>query len=103
RALGGHRGGHGARDRADPARVRVPAAFHLPRACFGGRQVRARELHSGWTVRAAGGPAPASVPDAGVAAVVPGVVHQALLEAELIPDPYLDDNESALAWIGLVD
>jgi beta-mannosidase len=62
-----------------------------------------RELHSGWTVRAAGGPAPASFPDAAVPAVVPGVVHQALLGEGLIPDPYLDDNESALAWIGLVD
>jgi beta-mannosidase len=46
---------------------------------------------------------PASFPDAAVPAVVPGVVHQALLSAGLIPDPYLDDNESALAWIGLVD
>ncbi len=68
----------------------------------------ARELHAGWTVRAAGGPVPealvdARLADAGVPAVVPGVVHQALLDAGLIPDPYLDDNESALAWIGLVD
>ncbi|TXK18654.1 glycoside hydrolase family 2 protein [Homoserinibacter sp. GY 40078] len=63
----------------------------------------ARDLHEGWTVRAASGPAPASVADREIPAVVPGVVHQALLDAELIPDPYLDDNESALAWIGLVD
>lgn len=63
----------------------------------------ARELHEGWTVRAAAGPAPAGIADAVVPAVVPGVVHQALLNAGLIPDPYLDDNESALAWIGLVD
>ena len=62
-----------------------------------------RELHDGWTVRASGGPAPAGIADAVVPAVVPGVVHQALLDADLIPDPYLDDNESALAWIGLVD
>ena len=25
------------------------------------------------------------------------------MRAGLIPDPYLDDNESTLAWIGLVD
>lgn len=62
-----------------------------------------RELHDGWTVRASGGPAPAEIADAVVPAVVPGVVHQALLDAGLIPDPYLDDNESLLAWIGLVD
>ena len=34
---------------------------------------------------------------------MPGVVHLDLMRAGLIPDPYLDDNESALAWIGLVD
>ncbi|QEO10733.1 glycoside hydrolase family 2 protein [Protaetiibacter larvae] len=65
--------------------------------------MRTRELHEGWTVRAAGGPAPAGIADAEVPAVVPGVVHQALLDAGLIPDPYLDDNEAKLAWIGLVD
>ncbi|AYF98017.1 glycoside hydrolase family 2 protein [Protaetiibacter intestinalis] len=63
----------------------------------------ARELHTGWTVRAAGGPVPDAVGAAALPAVVPGVVHQALLDAGRIPDPYLDDNESALAWIGLVD
>ncbi|MGX5697976.1 glycosyl hydrolase 2 galactose-binding domain-containing protein, partial [Agromyces soli] len=31
-----------------------------------------------------------------------GVVHLDLLAAGLIPDPYLDDNDSRLAWIGLV-
>ena len=36
-------------------------------------------------------------------ASVPGVVHLDLLAAGLIPDPYLDDNEALLAWIGLVD
>ena len=30
-------------------------------------------------------------------------MHLDLLPRGLIPDPYLDDNESALAWIGLVD
>lgn len=62
-----------------------------------------RELHDGWTVRASAGPVPKGLADAVVPAVVPGVVHQALLDADLIPDPYLDDNESLLAWIGLVD
>lgn len=38
-----------------------------------------------------------------VPAAVPGQVHVDLLRAGLIPDPYLDDNESLLAWIGLVD
>ena len=63
-----------------------------------------RSLHSGWRVRAGSGPAPDPIAAAAaVPAVVPGVVHLDLMRAGLIPDPYLDDNESALAWIGLVD
>ncbi|KHK99999.1 beta-mannosidase [Microbacterium mangrovi] len=62
-----------------------------------------RELHDGWTVRAAGGPVPEAFAGRRVAASVPGVVHLDLLAAGLIPDPYLDDNESALAWIGRCD
>lgn len=62
-----------------------------------------RELHDGWSVQAASGPVAANLSGRSVAATVPGVVHVDLLAAGLIPDPYLDDNESALAWIGLVD
>jgi beta-mannosidase len=62
-----------------------------------------RPLDTGWTVRAAGGPVPAAIRDTVVAASVPGVVHLDLLRAGLVPDPYLDDNEALLAWIGLVD
>ncbi|MDR7188953.1 beta-mannosidase [Microbacterium sp. BE35] len=61
-----------------------------------------RPIDAGWTLRAAAGPAPAGF-DSAVAATVPGCVHTDLLAAGLIPDPFLDDNESALAWIGLVD
>lgn len=60
-----------------------------------------RPLAEGWHVRAASGPA--EIPGAPIPATVPGVVHLDLLAAGLIPDPYLDDNESRLAWIGLVD
>ena len=35
-------------------------------------------------------------------ATVPGSVHTDLLAAGCIPDPYLDDNERLLAWIGLL-
>ncbi|MGO2746503.1 glycoside hydrolase family 2 protein [Microbacterium sp.] len=59
-----------------------------------------RPLTDGWRVHAASGPAQVSN---AISAVVPGVVHLDLMRAGLIPDPYLDDNESALAWIGLVD
>ncbi|MDL9978706.1 glycoside hydrolase family 2 protein [Microbacterium sp. ASV49] len=65
-----------------------------------------RALSTGWTVRAAGGKLPqpfAARLEAAIPAEVPGVVHLDLLRAGIIPDPYLDDNESLLAWIGLVD
>lgn len=63
----------------------------------------ARALHEGWTLRAAGGPAPAEIADVVVPAQVPGCVHVDLLAAGLIPDPYQGVNEALLAWIGLVD
>jgi beta-mannosidase len=61
-------------------------------------------LHDGWTVRPVSGPVPDAVAGAGpVPATVPGTVHTDLLAAGLIADPYLDDNEGLLAWIGLAD
>ncbi len=54
-----------------------------------------RYLHEGWTVSSA---AHQEVP-----ATVPGCVHTDLLSAGLIPDPYLDDNETKLTWIGRTD
>ncbi|MBQ1050765.1 glycoside hydrolase family 2 protein [Micromonospora sp. C51] len=46
---------------------------------------------------------PPEVDGATVPATLPGCVHTDLLAAGLIPDPYLDDNETALAWIGRTD
>ncbi|MGK5674750.1 glycoside hydrolase family 2 protein [Micromonospora sp. URMC 106] len=61
-------------------------------------------LHEGWTLRAVPGPqVPAGIADRAVPATVPGCVHTDLLAAGLIPDPYLDDNETGLAWIGRTD
>ncbi len=60
-------------------------------------------LNTGWTLRAVGGDVPAAMEGIVVAATVPGCVHLDLLAAGLIPDPYLDDNEAALAWVGRVD
>jgi beta-mannosidase len=61
-------------------------------------------LHNGWTLTTGTGALPDAVPDAvrdaTVPATVPGSVHTDLLAAGLIPDPYLDENERALAWIG---
>ncbi|HEX6473312.1 MAG TPA: glycoside hydrolase family 2 protein [Streptosporangiaceae bacterium] len=60
-----------------------------------------RALDRDWTLRPIGGEphiGPEPVP-----ATVPGCVHTDLLAAGLIPDPYLDDNELRLGWIGRTD
>ncbi len=62
-----------------------------------------RPLHDGWTVRAAAGPVPDALAGVDVDAVVPGSIHVDLLAEGRIPDPFHGDNESLLAWIGLVD
>jgi beta-mannosidase len=59
-----------------------------------------RPLHAGWTVRSDDGDPATGAPAVPVPATVPGCVHTDLLAAGLIPDPYLDDNETRLAWIG---
>lgn len=65
--------------------------------------VARRELHDGWSLTAGAGPAPAEVAGRSFPATVPGCVHVDLLDASAIPDPYLDNNEAATAWIGLTD
>jgi len=62
-----------------------------------------RLLDQGWTVRATAGPVPPELDGVDVPATVPGGVHTDLLAAGLIPDPYLDENEALLAWVGDVD
>lgn len=59
-------------------------------------------LHYGWSVRAVAGPTdlPGRVAETRIPATVPGCVHTDLLAAELIPDPFVDDNETRLHWIG---
>ncbi len=49
-------------------------------------------LHDGWTTSGAD--------VSGLPATVPGCVHTDLLAAGLIEDPYVDENETELAWIG---
>jgi beta-mannosidase len=54
-----------------------------------------QDLSSGtWNLRGA---------DADLPATVPGCVHTDLLAAGRIPDPFLDDNEHAVAWVGRQD
>ena len=58
-------------------------------------------IHDDWSVRAGSGPVPAEVVAAGdLPATVPGVVHTDLQAAGLIPDPFLDQNETTVGWIG---
>jgi beta-mannosidase len=59
-----------------------------------------RILHEGWTV--AGDPgAPAAVDP--IPAAVPGEVVSALLDAGLVADPYTDEGERGVAWVGRHD
>lgn len=62
-------------------------------------------LHDGWMLAPGENSAgvPAAVAARPVPASVPGCVHTDLLAAGLIPDPFLDDNESRLGWIGRSD
>ncbi len=61
-----------------------------------------RPLTRGWELRLSVASAAVRPPvlPAAIAATVPGCVHTDLLAAGLIPDPYLDENELALDWIG---
>ena len=62
-----------------------------------------------WTLQAVGDldssldKVPESVRGQRIPATVPGCVHTDLLAAELIPDPYRDENENELGWIGRTD
>jgi beta-mannosidase len=60
-------------------------------------------LSGGWTVTAVGGVVPEGIKGVRFPATVPGSVHLDLMAAGVIPDPYLDENELALAWVGRVD
>jgi beta-mannosidase len=59
-------------------------------------------LDSGWKAQLRSGKAPIDLPPA-IPAVVPGSIHTDLMAAGLIDDPFLDDNERLLAWIGYCD
>ncbi len=54
---------------------------------------------TGWRVCATSGPVPGLLEGVDVPATVPGTVHTDLLDAGLVPDPYVDDGERELAWM----
>lgn len=62
-------------------------------------QPASRNLDSGWEFRVAGDSARADLMQ-WHPAQVPGVVHTDLLRNKLIPEPFYQDNETRLQWIG---
>ncbi len=60
-----------------------------------------RRALSAWTLHHVGGHAP--IPLDRFPAAVPGCVHTDLLAAGLIPDPFVDANELAVAWVADAD
>ncbi|MFD7367663.1 glycoside hydrolase family 2 protein [Nocardiopsis alba] len=60
------------------------------------------DLHDGWSLTPVA-PTGRAADIGTVPATVPGCVHTDLLAEGLIEDPYLDDNENRLAWIGRGD
>ncbi len=61
-------------------------------------------LRDSWAVRAIAGPVPSVVGGGRTfPAAVPGCIHLDLLRAGVIADPYLDENERDVQWIGRTD
>ncbi|MDT0329758.1 glycoside hydrolase family 2 protein [Nocardiopsis lambiniae] len=60
-------------------------------------------LHDGWRLTATAGPVPEHIADREIPAEVPGSTHLDLLAADLIPEPYLDESETGLAWVHRAD
>jgi len=62
-------------------------------------------LPANWTVRAVSNSeeVPPHIANRAIPALVPGCVHLDLLREELIPDPYLGQNETLVQWIGRTD
>jgi beta-mannosidase len=70
-----------------------PGWLILFSVCVSAQNSGTFELNSGWKFRKAG-------TTEWLPAKVPGVVHLDLMRNNMIPDPYLRDNESKLQWIG---
>ena len=68
-------------------------------------QLHEQPLNDGWQFRLADAEAAAAHPEAAPwrAASVPGSVQVDLLNAKLVAEPFVGDNEGRLQWIGLAD
>ena len=78
----------------------ICAGLLIPKAAAG--QSSSRVLEAKWEFRAASDTDRADLKE-WHAAQVPGVVQTDLLRAGLIPDPFYQDNDTRLQWIGLTD
>jgi beta-mannosidase len=79
----------------------IPAGIlAIPAAAFG--QSTSRVLEAKWEFRAASATDRAELKE-WHPAQVPGVVQTDLLHNHLIPDPFYQDNDTRLQWIGLTD
>ncbi|GAA1643281.1 glycoside hydrolase family 2 protein [Actinoplanes couchii] len=58
--------------------------------------LHSQDLGGAWELREKPG-------DPAIAAAVPGCVHVDLINDGRLPDPFLDDNEKAVAWVGHTD
>lgn len=72
-----------------------------------GRMLQVQELGGAWELRIdPRGPLPEqarTLIDVPVPALVPGCVHTDLMNDGRLEDPFLDDNETAVAWVGRTD
>ena len=59
-------------------------------------------ISSNWAASLASGNSPIELPKR-IPATVPGSIHTDLMAQGLIADPFLDDNERLLSWIGYCD
>ena len=78
----------------------ICAGLLIPKAAAG--QSSSRVLEAKWEFRAASDTDRADLKE-WHAAQIPGVVQTDLLRAGLIPDPFYQDNDTRLQWIGLTD
>jgi len=79
-------------------------SFFAPSLCAA--EPASRDLNSGWQFRFVAGPDAAKSQthiQQWHAAQVPGAVQTDLLENKLIPEPFYQDNETRLQWIGESD
>jgi beta-mannosidase len=67
--------------------------------------LQTQDLGGSWELRADGtlGEQARALSGVAVPAVVPGCVHVDLLNDGRLPDPFQDDNEKAVAWVGRTD